>query len=72
MKDGNYLRLKNINIAYNIPDKLIKKYKVAGIKIFVNAQNLFTHAAYGAGDPEVSLPNYPIQRVINTGFNIKM
>ncbi|MCW3094309.1 MAG: TonB-dependent receptor [Ferruginibacter sp.] len=72
LKDGNYFRLKNVNVEYNLPYNWIKKYKVAGIKFFVNGQNLLTWSAYDLGDPEVLLPNYPIQRVINAGINIKL
>ena len=72
LKDGNFFRLKNINLGYSLPYKWVKRLKIANIKLFVNAQNLFTWAAYGVTDPEVSLPNYPIQRVINTGISIKL
>jgi hypothetical protein len=72
LKNGNYFRLKNVNVAYNLPYKWIKKLKVAGIKFFANGQNLFTWSAYDMVDPEVSMPNYPMQRVINAGINIKL
>lgn len=72
LKNGNYFRLKNINIGYSLPYNWIKRLKVGGIKFFVNAQNLFTWAAYDGVDPEVQLPNYPIQKVINAGINIKL
>lgn len=72
LKNGNYFRLKNVNVEYSLPYNWIKKYKVAGVKFFVNGLNLLTWSAYDAVDPEVMLPNYPIQRVINTGINIKL
>ncbi len=72
LHNGNYFRLKNVNVEYNLPYHLIKNLKLAGIKIFVNAQNLYTWAAYDVVDPEVSLPNYPMQKVINFGINIKL
>jgi len=72
LKNGDYFRIKNINIGYSLPYNWIKHLKLAGIRVFVNAQNLFTHAAYSGIDPEVSLPNYPMQKVVNTGINIKL
>ena len=72
LRNGNYFRLKNVNIEYNLPYNLIKKLKLAGVKIFANGQNLATWSAYDQVDPEVSLPSYPIQRVINFGINIKI
>ena len=72
LKNGNFLRLKTVHLAYSLPFNWVKRLKLANVKLFVSAQNLATWAAYGVNDPEVSLPNYPIQRVINTGLTIKL
>lgn len=72
LRSGNYIRLKNISLGYNLPESFCRNY-LGGtrIKIFVNGQNLFTKAAYDLVDPEVSYTNYPLQRCISTGINIK-
>lgn len=72
VRSGDYFRLKNINLAYNLPYKLTQRLRLAGVKVFVNAQNVFTHAKYGWRDPEVGPGSYPIQRVFNTGINVKL
>ena len=72
LRDGSYIRVKNVNVAYNLPDAWVKKLRLRGIRIFANAQNLFTHAAYRGVDPEVSMPAYPMQKVINTGVTVKL
>lgn len=72
LKSGNYFRLKNVNVEYNVPYNCIKKLKISGLKFFANGQNIFTHSAFGDYDPEVSLPNYPMQRVVNFGINVKI
>lgn len=72
LHNGNYFRLKNVGLAYTLPYKWTSRLKVGSIKVFVNALNLWTWAAYDAVDPEISLPAYPMQRVINTGINIKL
>ncbi|MBO9202460.1 MULTISPECIES: SusC/RagA family TonB-linked outer membrane protein [Niastella] len=72
LRNGNYIRIKNVNVGYDLPYAWIRKLKLRGIKIFANAQNLFTHAAYKGIDPEVSFPSYPIQKVINTGITVKL
>lgn len=72
LHNGNYLRLKNVGVAYTLPYRWTERLKVGSIKVFVNALNLWTWAAYDEVDPEISLPNYPMQRVINTGINIKL
>ena len=71
LQNGNYIRIKNVDIGYNLPWSWLKRVKLRGIRIFANAQNLFTHAAYKGIDPEVNLPNYPLQKVINTGVTVK-
>ena len=72
LQNGNYWRLKNISLGYNLPYQWLKRAKIGSVKIFVDAQNLFTHEAYKGMDPEVSLPNYPIQKVVNFGIKLKL
>lgn len=72
LHNGDYLRLKNIGLAYTLPAQWTHRLKVGSVKVFVNALNLWTWAAYDQVDPEISLPAYPIQKVINTGINIKL
>ena len=72
LHNGNYFRLKNLHVEYELPSSLTMKLKMSGIKIFANGLNLFTYSAYDRVDPEVSLPSYPMQRVINFGATIKI
>jgi len=71
LRNGNYFRLKNVSLTYNLPYALVSRLKLGGVKVFANALNLFTHAAYDFVDPEVGVGAYPIQRVLNTGVNVK-
>lgn len=72
VKSGNFLRLKNLTVAYTIPEDISQAYLGnLKIKIFGSGQNLFTMAAYSLLDPEVPFNNYPMQRNINVGVNIK-
>ncbi|HEY0612681.1 MAG TPA: SusC/RagA family TonB-linked outer membrane protein, partial [Chitinophaga sp.] len=71
VRNGSYFRLKNLNVAYNLPYEWMRRLRLGSVKVFANAQNLFTHAAYDFVDPEVGVGAYPIQRVLNTGINIK-
>lgn len=72
MRSGNFIRLKNISLAYTLPDAFCRRF-MGGmkVKLFVNGQNLFTQAACSLVDPEVSFTSYPLQRTISTGINIK-
>lgn len=72
LRSGNYIRLKNISLGYSLPDSFCRNYLGgARVKIFVSGQDLFTKAACELDDPEVSFKNYPLQRCISTGINVK-
>jgi hypothetical protein len=75
MKDGKYLRLKNLAIGYSIPTNLFKKLKVQQIRFYVSGQNLFTWDNYPDGfDVEKNEQNgefYPIMRTTTVGVNVR-
>lgn len=54
LEDASYLRLKNLSIGYNIPVRLISRFKVQGVRIYASATNLWTWTKYSGSDPEVS------------------
>lgn len=70
---GEYLRIRNIDVGYTLPYSITNRIKVAGLRIFANAQNLFTTTPYDRLDPEIySDTAYPIQKIFNVGVNIKL
>jgi len=53
--DASYLRLKNINLAYNFPAKFLNPSKFIGsASIYVIATNLWTVTGYPGADPETN------------------
>jgi TonB-linked SusC/RagA family outer membrane protein len=52
--DGSYLRLKNIQLGYTLPQQLTKKVFVSSLRIYVAAENLLTFTKYHGFDPEIS------------------
>lgn len=72
LRSGNFIRLKDISLGYNLPDSFCNNY-LGGLrlKIFVNGQNIFTKSACDLVDPEVGFTSYPLQRCISTGINIR-
>ncbi|MDR0833944.1 MAG: TonB-dependent receptor [Candidatus Symbiothrix sp.] len=82
IEDGSYLRIQNISLAYNLPQSWLKKVKLGGAKIYVNAQNVYTFTNYSGLDPEIGSYNqqaglsnvdmgrYPSPRVFTFGANI--
>lgn len=75
MKDGKYLRLKNLAIGYSLPTSTFKKLKVRQIRFYVSGQNLVTWDNYPDGfDVEKNEQNgefYPIMRTTTVGVNIR-
>ncbi|MDR0566543.1 MAG: TonB-dependent receptor [Prevotellaceae bacterium] len=58
VKDGAYLRLKNIQLGYTLPQKWTKTLAIAKLRIFVMAENLLTLTAYDGFDPEAATGDY--------------
>lgn len=52
VEDGSYLRVKNIQLSYNLPIKDIKW--LTNAQIYVSGQNLITFTKYSWFDPEIS------------------
>ncbi|WP_164849915.1 SusC/RagA family TonB-linked outer membrane protein [Mucilaginibacter limnophilus] len=71
-QSGNYFRIKNVDIGYNFPNKLVSRIGITGLRVFVNGLNLYTFSGNDSIDPELNGAVYPIQRVFNTGVNIKL
>lgn len=71
LKSGNYIRLKNISLGYNLPESFCRNC-LGGVrvKVFLNGQNLLTMSACDLVDPEVSFTSSPLQRCIFTGINL--
>jgi TonB-linked SusC/RagA family outer membrane protein len=74
-RDASYVRLRNLEIAYNFNPKLISKIGIRNIRVFTNGQNLYTWTKLKNFDPEISNRSngavYPIVRVFNFGTNIQ-
>ncbi|GAB3552777.1 SusC/RagA family TonB-linked outer membrane protein [Spirosoma fluminis] len=54
LEDGSYVRLKNVTLGYNLPKKLVSRYKIGNVRVYASATNLFTYTRYSGPDPEVS------------------
>lgn len=73
LQNAAYFRMKNMQIAYNLPESLTNRIKVEGVKIYVSAENLFTITNFLGLDPEVGSIRsmvYPNARNFNMGVNI--
>lgn len=53
LEDGSYVRLKNLQIGYTIPDKILTRIGVKSLRLYVTGQNLWTWTKYTGLDPEM-------------------
>ncbi|WP_188814488.1 SusC/RagA family TonB-linked outer membrane protein [Hymenobacter cavernae] len=74
---GNFLRLKNAQINYDIPNTLTRKVGIPAARVYANGTNLLTWTAASKlydFDPEITLNTartiYPPQRLINLGLSV--
>lgn len=72
LKNGAFVRLKNIELSYTLPKEWIKVVGMSNCRLYVNANNLVTWDHLdGLTDPESNGSNrYPIMKTVNFGVNI--
>lgn len=51
---GDFIRLRSLQLAYNIPQKLLQKIRVKGLRVYISSNNLFTITNYKGWDPEAA------------------
>jgi TonB-linked SusC/RagA family outer membrane protein len=72
MRDGSFLRLKQVEIGYTIPQRFTEKIKMNNLRFYVSGTNLFVLSKFKMWDVEMAGNGlgYPNQRVINFGLNL--
>ena len=77
--NGSYLRLKNIQLGYTLPQSITSKAFISSLRVYVAAENLLTFTQYHGFDPEISSGGtslgidygvYPQARVFTVGLNL--
>jgi TonB-linked SusC/RagA family outer membrane protein len=85
VEDGSYLRCKVLQIGYKVPADVLKRFKIDNLRLYAQAQNLFTITKYGGLDPAIGTRNsgnspdqyagidggnYPSSRIMTVGLNV--
>lgn len=68
VEDGSYLRLKTIQLGYNLPKAWLKKVRFEKMKIYVTGQNMLTFTKYSGLDPEIGSVGGSLELGIDRGF----
>ncbi len=72
MRDGTFLRLKQLEIGYTFPRRLMDKLHTSNLRIYLNGTNLLTFSKFRMWDVEMAGNGlgYPVQKVFNIGLNV--
>ena len=86
LEPGGYLRLKNVQLSYNLPRTLMSRLGVSNATIYIQGQNLLTATKYSGLDPEINLRDssgsgndrhigvdeaaYPVAKTLLVGLNL--
>lgn len=83
VEDGSFLRIKTLQLGYNLNKSLCRKVGISSCRIYIGGQNLYTFTRYSGLDPEladlsgsplnsgIDFAKYPQARTIMTGISIK-
>lgn len=83
---SDFIRLRELTLAWYMPEKMIKRWKMSNAKFFISGYNLLLFTKYPVGDPETgrdgegndarnqsansNFLNPPLSKSINFGLNI--
>ncbi len=72
MRDGSFLRLKTLELGYNLPIRLTDKLNIRSLRAYASATNLAVWSNFKLWDPEMGGKGlgYPIQSVFNVGVEL--
>lgn len=71
--DASFIRSRTLSLSYNLRDDILKKWKLASCRFFLNAQNLLTITGYKGNDPETkSFYALPPLKTIVGGIQITL
>ncbi|GLR17280.1 SusC/RagA family TonB-linked outer membrane protein [Portibacter lacus] len=82
IENGSYLRIQNVKIGYTIPRAITQRAKISRLKVYFNAQNIYTFTKYSGYDPEIGAFNqspllqnvdmgrYPTPRMFTFGLDL--
>ena len=76
LRDGRYLRLKNLDIGYTLPKSIVNKIHFQNIRFYVSGSNLlFISKKFDIWDPESLQPrgeDYPITKAVTLGMQVNL
>lgn len=75
LEDASFLRLKDVTLAYTIPERITQKVRLGSIRLYAKGMNLWTYTKFSGLDPEMKYGfwrfDYPPARTFTFGMDIK-
>lgn len=80
--DNSFMRIRNVNLAYDVPAKITSRLKLSNLNVYMNVSNVYTFTDYPGYDPEASTTgdaitnagvdyiNYPLPRTYTLGIKL--
>lgn len=73
LRSTDYIRLKNVELGYNLPSELLEKIKISNLRVYLSGLNLLTWSKVKVYDPEATNQlgqYYPQARLVNAGVMV--
>ena len=70
-RNVSWLKLRDCEVYYKLPAKVIEPMKVTGVRVFVQGQNLLSFDNIDAMDAENLNTGYPVMKSVNVGFSVQ-
>ena len=72
LENVSYLKITNISLSYNVPDRIYKAWGISNVNLVVSMSNIFTFTNYTGIDPETPGAVYPQSRSYSFGLSLSL
>ena len=70
-RNVNWLKMRDIELYYKLPEKVIKPLRMSAARVFVQGQNLLSFDNISAMDGENLNTGYPVMKGVNIGLSVQ-
>ncbi|WP_455963707.1 SusC/RagA family TonB-linked outer membrane protein [Bacteroides bouchesdurhonensis] len=73
LRNGSYIRLKNVEIGYSIPKQFVNRLHLDRVRLYLMGTNLLTFSSFKLWDPELGSSNgqqYPLSKTVTIGLTV--
>ena len=73
LRNGSYIRLKNVEVGYTIPKQFVNRLHLDRVRLYLMGTNLLTFSSFKLWDPELGSSNgqqYPLSKTVTIGLTV--